>query len=88
MVAPLGEKARPLEKDKASGAFERLEPLSAGGATGSRGAALGSTGTSRASNAAVQVSTGPILERDKAKNMKGGANEGGKDLSCPILWIL
>ena len=53
VVAPLGEKARPLEKDKASGASEGLEPLSDGATTGSRGATLGSTGTSRASNASV-----------------------------------
>ena len=48
MVAPLGEKARPLEKTRL------LEPLSTGATTGSTGAvtcstaaALGSTGTSR-----------------------------------------
>ena len=61
MVVPLGGKARPLEKDMATGASEGLEPLSAGAATGSKGTALGFTGMSRASNAAVQGSTGPIL---------------------------
>jgi len=54
VVAPLGEKARPLEKNKACGASEGLEPLSTGATTGFTGAAtcspaaaLGSTGTSR-----------------------------------------
>ena len=68
MVTPLGEKARPLEKNKASGASEGLEPLSTGATTGSTGAAtcstaaaLGSTGTSRGPNAAVSGSTWPIL---------------------------
>ena len=68
MVAPLGEKARPLKKDKASGASEGLERLSTGATTGSTGAAtcsnaadLGSTGTSRGSNAAVSGSAEPIL---------------------------
>ena len=62
MVAPLGEKARPLEKNKASGASERLEPLSTGATTGSTGAAtcftaadLGSTKTSKGSNVAVNT---------------------------------
>ena len=40
VVAPLGEKARPLEKDKASRASEWLEPLSTGPSTGSPGAPL------------------------------------------------
>ena len=39
VVAPLEEKARPLEKNKASGASEGLEPLSTGSTTGSTGAA-------------------------------------------------
>ena len=38
MVAPLGEKARLLEKDKASGAYEGLEPLS------TTGTSIGSSG--------------------------------------------
>ena len=33
VVAPLGEKARPLEKNKTSGASEGLEPLSTGATT-------------------------------------------------------
>ena len=37
VVAPLGEKARPLEKNKASGASKGLEPLSTGATTGSTG---------------------------------------------------
>ena len=68
VAVPLGEKARTLEKDKASGASEGLEPLSTGATKGSTGAAtcstaaaLGPTGTSRGSNAAVSDSTGPIL---------------------------
>ena len=47
MVTPLGEKARPLEKNKASGASEGLGPLSTGATTGSTAAALGSNETSR-----------------------------------------
>ena len=35
MVAPLGEKGRPLEKDKTSGVSEGLEPLFTGATTGS-----------------------------------------------------
>ena len=61
MVTPLGKKARPLEKNKASGPSERLEPSSTGATTGSTGAALGPTGTSRGPNAAVSGSTWPIL---------------------------
>ena len=60
VVAPLGEKARPLEKNKASGASEGLEPLTTGAATFSTAAAPGSTGTSRGPNAAVSGSTWPI----------------------------
>ena len=44
VVAPLGEQVRPLEKDRASGASEGLEPLSTGAKTGSTGAAPDSTG--------------------------------------------
>ena len=43
MLVPLGEKARPLEKNKASGASEGLGPLSFGATTGSTGAATCST---------------------------------------------
>ena len=43
VVAPLGEKARPLEKDVASGASEWLEPLSTGATTGSTRAPTCST---------------------------------------------
>ena len=46
VVAPLGEKASPLEKDKAS-------PGSTGAATCSKAADLGSTGASKGSNVAV-----------------------------------
>ena len=63
MVAPLGEKASPLEKDKASGASKdwSLCPLqctgakigSTGAATCSTAADLGSTVTSKGSNVAV-----------------------------------
>ena len=57
MVAPQGEKARPLEKNKASGASEGLEPLSTTGSTGaatcSTAADLGSTGSSKGSNYAI-----------------------------------
>ena len=66
MVALLGEKVRPLEKDKASGASEGLEPLSTGATTGSTGAATCSTVLAphcgvlrnlKGSNAAVSGST-------------------------------
>ena len=64
MVAPLGEKASPLEKDKASGAskdwsFCPLELIQALlellRATCSIAADLGSTGTSKVSNVAVSA---------------------------------
>ena len=76
VVAPLGEKARPLKKNKASGSSEGLEPLSTGATTGSTGAAtcstataLGSTGTSRGPMAAVSGSTWPIW-LDICKNIQ------------------
>ena len=70
VVAPLGEKERPLKKNKVSGSSEGLEPLSTstGATTGSTGAATRSTavalvsiGTSRGPNTTVSGSTWPIL---------------------------